>query len=442
MLKESGPIWNDFHGRLKRIPPFQNFGTISAVRNTCVQVRGLAAALGTRVRIHGGSGVIEGEVIHTDLQSIKVMPYENSEGLAPGMRVDVGSDSFHLYPHARWKGRVIDPWGKVLDSNGPLPLGTQPYTMKASPPPAYERDRLGPVLDLGLRSLNTFIPCCQGQRLGIFAGSGVGKSLLISQMARLSACDVVVIGCVGERGREVKDFLHDHLPATQRENSVIVVGTSDQSALVRRQTAYTTLTVAEYFRDQGASVLCILDSVTRFAMAQREIGLSAGEMPTTRGYPPSVLAELSRLLERAGPGKPGQGSITGFFTVLVEGDDMNEPIADAVRSILDGHIVLDRRIAERARFPAIDVLRSLSRTATQCQTPDQRQDISAARGWLSLYQDMEDLIRMGAYRPGQSADVDQSIAYFEKLEKFLAQDLGERASLAESFAQLHRILHP
>jgi flagellum-specific ATP synthase len=275
--------------------------------------------------------------------------------------------------------------------------------------------------------------------MGIFSASGVGKSVLLSMIARATAADATVIGLVGERGREVQEFLADDLGPEGLARSIVVVATSDEPPLMRRQAAYLTLALAEYLRDRGRDVLCLIDSITRFAMAQREIGLSAGEPPTTKGYTPTVFSELPKLLERAGPGI-GQGSITGLFTVLVEGDDHNEPIADAVRSILDGHIVLDRAIAERGRYPAINVLRSISRTMPDCNTPAENAVIAAARAHLATYEDMAELIRLGAYKRGSDAKVDEEINRYQLIEAFLAQGKAERADLASGYAQLTALL--
>ncbi|MEX0753076.1 MAG: FliI/YscN family ATPase, partial [Xanthobacteraceae bacterium] len=282
--------------------------------------------------------------------------------------------------------------------------------------------------------------CCRGQRMGIFSGSGVGKSVLLSMLARNVTADVSVIGLVGERGREVQEFLQDDLGATGLARSVVVVSTSDEPALMRRQAAYLTLAIAEYFRDEGKDVLVLMDSVTRFAMAQREIGLSAGEPPTAKGYTPTVFTELPRLLERAGPGTAGMGTITGLFSVLVDGDDLNEPIADAVRGILDGHIVMERAIAERGRYPAINVLKSVSRTMPRAADPAYLPTINRARQIMATYADMEELIRLGAYRPGSSAEVDQAIGLHRPLEAFLAQNKEESTGLAEGYERLEQIM--
>ena len=294
-------------------------------------------------------------------------------------------------------------------------------------------------VDLGVRAINTFLTCCRGQRLGIFSGSGVGKSVLLGMIARYTAADVNVIGLVGERGREVQEFIADNLGEDGLARTVVVAATSDEPPLMRRQAAYMTMALAEYFRDEGMDVLCTIDSVTRFAQAQREIGLSVGEPPTSKGYTPTVFAELPKLMERAGPGS-GKGTITGLFSVLVEGDDHNEPIADALRGILDGHIVLDRAIAERGRYPAINILRSLSRSMPDCNAPRENALVSEARAIISTYEDMAEMIRLGAYRPGSNEAVDSARHFYPAIEQFLAQDRAERSDLASGYAELARIL--
>jgi len=276
--------------------------------------------------------------------------------------------------------------------------------------------------------------------MGIFAGTGVGKSVLLSMLARNTAADISIIGLIGERGREVQEFIEDDLGEDGIKRSIVVVATSDESALMRRQAAYLTLTLSEYFRDMGRNVLCLMDSVTRFAQAQREIGLAAGEPPTSKGYTPTVFSELPRLLERAGPGRRGSGAVTGLFTVLVEGDNHNEPIADAVRGILDGHIVMERSIAERGRYPAINVLKSVSRTLPAATPEAWRPAIREAKRLMSIYADMEELIRLGAYRTGSDASVDEAIALNEPLEAFLTQGKFEKSTLPDGFSELDHLL--
>ena len=345
-----------------------------------------------------------------------------------------------------WLGRVLDPLGRPLDGKGELGAGPRSMRVRAAPPEATARARLGERLDVGVRALNCFATCRRGQRLGLFAGSGIGKSTLLAMLARHTACDAVVLALVGERGREVREFLEDDLTAAGLAKSVVVVATSDTPPLMRREAAYAAMTVAEYFRDQGRSVLLLMDSITRFCLALREIGLSAGEPPATRGYPPSVFAELPRLLERAGPGieRPGQaaGDITALFNVLVEGDDHNEPVADAVRGILDGHIVLDRRIAEGGRYPPIDVLRSLSRAVPGCNAPDENALTRRARKLLATYADMADMVRLGAYRNGSDPVVDEAVALAPRIEAMLNQPRDESDSIAASFLALRAALEP
>jgi flagellum-specific ATP synthase len=318
--------------------------------------------------------------------------------------------------------------------------------VRAAPPAATRRARLGPRIELGVRALDLFVTCRQGQRLGLFAGSGIGKSTLLGMLARRAACDVAVLALVGERGREVREFLEDDLGPEGLARSVVVIATSDASPLMRRQAAYAATTVAEHFRDQGKSVLLMMDSVTRFCLALREIGLAAGEPPATRGYPPSVFAELPRLLERAGPGPERAdgtaGQITAMFTVLVEGDDHNEPVADAVRGTLDGHLVLDRRIAESGRYPAVDVLRSLSRSVPGCNNAEENALTRRARAILATWADMADLVRLGAYRAGSDPVVDEAVKLAPRIEALLRQEKQDHSLLEASFAGLRAAIAP
>lgn len=318
--------------------------------------------------------------------------------------------------------------------------GAQAYDLRAKPPAAHTRQRVGAPIDLGVRALNTFTTCCQGQRMGIFAGSGVGKSVLFSMIARNTDADVAVIGLIGERGREVQEFLQDDLGEEGLKRACVVVATSDEPALMRRQAALMAMAVAEYFRDEGNNVLLMMDSLTRFAMAQREIGLASGEPPTAKGYTPTVFTELPRLLERAGPGPAGSGMITGLFTVLVDGDDHNEPVSDAVRSIVDGHVVMERSIAERGRYPAVNVLKSVSRTMPESSAAEYRPVIKRARNLLATFADMEELIRLGAYRKGSDPLVDEAIALNGALEEFLSQAKDEATTIDEGYRRLAAIV--
>jgi flagellum-specific ATP synthase len=386
-------------------------------------------------------GAMPGEVVALDADGAMVLAYEELQGVRLGSRVMLDADLGLVWPNRTWLGRVVDALGRPIDGGGPIRPGSQPYPLQARAVPAHERGPIGPRLELGVRALDLFTPCCDGQRLGIFAGSGVGKSSLISMVAARSRVDALVIGLIGERGRELHDFLHGTLGEAGRRRSIVVVATSDMPAMMRRRAAYLTLATAEALRDQGLRVLCLVDSVTRFAMALREIYLAAGEPPTTKGYPPGVFAELPRLLERAGPGQLDHpGSITGLFTVLVEGDDTNEPITDTVRGILDGHVILDRRIAERGRYPAVDVLRSLSRTAPGCYTPEQRALVQRARRLMAAHAEMAELIQLGAYRHGSDPRIDEAIRRMPAIEGLLTQLLEEDGPEIDPFARLAQAL--
>src|ERR1700748_177210 len=417
------------------------YGRVGGVRGLMVEVAGPmhAMSVGARVIIETPGKTIPSEVIGFSGPYALLMPFAPLEGVRRGCRALVTSVAGAVRPSAGWLGRVVNALGDPIDGKGPLLYGPSPYAFRNAPPLAHARRRVGAPLDLGVRALNTFITCCRGQRMGIFSGSGVGQSVLLSLLARNVKADVSVIGLVGERGREVQEFLQDDLGEEGLARSVVVVATSDEPALMRRQAAYLTLAIAEYFRDEGKDVLVLMDSVTRFAMAQREIGLSAGEPPTSKCYTPTVFTALPKLLERAGPGT-GQGTITGLFTVLVDGDDHNEPIADAVRGILDGHVVMERAIAERGRYPAINVLKSVSRTMPKSADPAYLPVITEAKRVMATYADMEELIRLGAYRPGSSEEVDAAIKLHEPLEAFLGQAKDEVTYLGEGYERLARIL--
>lgn len=437
-----GGVLQTLIDEIARVRTARVYGRVAAVLGLLVEIDGIHSYLpvGGRCEILGrNGGRVRCEVVGFRNGCALAMPFASLDGVGLGSRVEIDASPPEVYPHEAWLGRVVDAFAEPLDGKPPLRRGPQAYGIRNVPPPASMRNRVGRKLDVGVRSINAFLTCCQGQRLGIFSGSGVGKSILLSMLARYCAADVVVMGLIGERGREVKEFIEAHLGAEGLSRAVLVVATSDESALMRRQAAHLTLTVAEYFRDRGKKVLCLLDSVTRFAMAQREIGLSAGEPPASKGYTPTVFAELPKLLERAGPGT-GEGSITGIFTVLVEGDDHNEPISDAVRGILDGHVVLDRAIAQRNRFPAINVLRSISRTMPACNTPAENALVDKARQVMAVYDDMAELIRLGAYRAGSDPAVDEAIALHEALEGFQRQTLDDRTTLEDGYRMLAQIL--
>jgi flagellum-specific ATP synthase len=434
---------------VERIDPLVVSGRVAAVNGLLIEARGGLSrlAIGARVEITRLRDVpLAAEVVGFRESRALLMPFGPVEGIAPGAEIRIMPEGASVRPTLAWRGRIIDAFGEPIDGKGPLPQGPAAYPLRAPPPPAHARGRVGERLDLGVRSMNVFTTCCRGQRLGVFAGSGVGKSVLLSMLAREATCDVVVVGLIGERGREVREFIEETLGEDGLSRAVVVVATSDEPALKRRQAAYLTMAVAEFFRDQDQEVLCLMDSVTRFAMAQREIGLAAGEPPTTKGYTPTVFTELPKLLERAGPGpvRPDgaeAGPITGLFTVLVDGDDHNEPIADAVRGILDGHIVMERAIAERGRFPAINVLKSISRTMPGCQRPYEREIVSNARQTMAAYSNMEELIRIGAYRMGADPQVDRAIRLNPALEEFLRQDKDEATNIDDCFSALADILN-
>lgn len=435
-------------------------GQVVSAAGLALDIAGLAGhvSVGDRVMIASREGPgVAAEIIGFRAGMAQAMPFGVLDGVGPGSKVhittaltipgrtkSVRGQRGALSVGSGWLGRTIDPLGHPLDGKGRLSDGEIFRSPRAPAPEATLRARLGPRLNLGVRALNCFVTCRQGQRLGLFAGSGIGKSTLLAMMARQSSAEIIVFALVGERGREVREFLEDELGPDGLERAVVVVATSDAPPLMRRQAAYTAMTVAEYFRDEGRSVLLMMDSVTRFCLALREIGLSIGEPPATRGYPPSVFAELPRLLERAGPGYANlegrSGFITALFTVLVEGDDHNEPVADTIRGILDGHVILDRRIAEAGRYPAIDVLRSLSRSMPGCNLPAETALVRRARMILALHNDMADMIRLGAYRQGTDPAVDEAVTLAPQIEAFLRQGREEISGIEDSFAGLERAL--
>lgn len=435
-------LFENILSEVDKLEPAAWYGKVTGVQGLFIEVSGIAAKLsiGDRCTIlNNMNRRIPCELVSFKEDKLLLMPYASIEGVGLGCKVEVENAAPVIYPHPSWLGRIINAFGEAIDGKGPLIKGDKPYHIKSSPPPAQFRDRVKGKVDLGVKAVNTFLTICKGQRMGIFAGSGVGKSTLMSMMARHTSSDVSVIGLIGERGREAKEFVEDVLGTDGLAKSVLVLATSDESPLMRRQAAYTSMAVAEFFRDLNKDVLCMMDSITRFAMAQREISLSIGEPPASKGYTPSVFAELPRLLERAGPGS-GNGTITGLFTVLVDGDDHNEPVADAVRSILDGHIVLDRAIAERNRYPAINILRSISRTMPDCDTKEEYALVAKARKYISSYEDMAELIRLGAYKKGSNREVDEAIFYYPKIEEFLSQGKQEKFTLPECYQQLSEIL--
>ena len=398
--------------------------------------------LNDRVEVETDVGALLGEVGRLHGAVADILPFANPKGVRRGGKVRFLSSGHGMRPSSAWRGRVIDGLARPIDGKGPLSMGECAVDLRQAPPAAPLRARLGAPIDFGVKALNAFTPALQGQRLGVFSGAGVGKSALLGEIARHAECDCAVIALIGERGREVREFIEDQLGEEGLERAVVIVATSDQSALMRREAAHLALAVSEYFRDRGEHVLCLMDSLTRVAMAQREIGLAAGEPPATRGYPPSVFSGLPALVERAGPGADidRAGFITGVFSIFVEGDDHDEPIADAARAILDGHIVLDRAIAARGRFPAINVSRSLSRGASKIYAPDEAAMVSSIRTLLAAYEESRELIRIGAYQQGTNQEADRAIALYPALEEFLAQEGSRRVSREETMAALRALV--
>jgi len=418
----------------------ERLGKVTQVTGLVIESEGPDVSLGMICEIRSMQDSLLGmaEVVGFRENRILLMPLEEIKGLQPGCQVaDAGLFS-HVPVGNGLLGRVIDGLGRPIDQKGPLKAH---YTtqLNAQAPNPMARKRISDVLATRIRAIDTFTPLGVGQRMGIFAGSGVGKSTLLGMMARYADCDVNVIALVGERGRELKEFIESDLGEDGLRQTIVVVSTSDQPAPLRLRAALMATTIAEYFREQGANVLFLMDSLTRLAMAQREIGLAIGEPPTSRGYTPSVFSLLPRLLERTGMGE--KGSITALYTILVEGDDFNEPIADTVRGILDGHIFLSRHLGMMNHYPAIDVLESLSRLEKVLLNSEQAQAVSTARDLLATYRKNEDLIQVGAYVPKTNPKVDLAISKYEPLMNFLKQTRHEATSVEESFEQLRQILN-
>jgi flagellum-specific ATP synthase len=413
-------------------------GRVTNLIGLVIEATGLRAEVGELVIIAGGrnSPPVPGEVVGFRDGRALLMPLGDMHGIAPGTMVEPTGGPFRVAVGDALLGRVLDGLGRPIDG-GPAVDGGFMRAVAGSPPSPMDRPRISERLELGVRALDALVPCGRGQRLGIFAGSGVGKSTLLGSIARATTASVNVICLVGERGRELLEFIERDL-GDALARSVVVVSTSDQPALVRIKAALVATTIAEHFRDAGADVLLMMDSVTRLAIAQREVGLAIGEPPATRGYTPSVFAMLPQLLERAGTAR--DGSITGLYTVLVEGDDMNEPIADAVRSILDGHCVLSRALAHRSHYPAIDILQSVSRLATEVTGPAVQAAAGALRETLAAYRAKEDLITIGAYTAGADAGVDYAIAKVPEIDAFLRQPADEAAAADDTDRRLIELM--
>ncbi|MCV6597541.1 MAG: FliI/YscN family ATPase [Mangrovicoccus sp.] len=424
---------------LQSISPMRPIGRIERIRDDRVELSGLTgfAALGDQVTLKGQEGrKLRGEIMRIDPDVVHVIPEGDLDGFtaqAPALL----DGPFRITPSEDWIGRILDSAGRPLDGR-PMPRGTLSHPIHTLPPPAAERRSLGPRLEAGVAVYNTLLPLVRGQRIGLFAGSGVGKTTLLGNFARHVDADLVVLALVGERGRELRDFAEDVLGADGLARSVIITETSDKSPLERARAALSAMTVAEFFRDQGKHVLLLIDSVSRHAEAYQELRLSLGEPASFRGYPPSLAHRLMALAERAGPGHGSAGDITAVFSVLVQGDDMQEPVADLLRGVLDGHTVLDRKIAERGRFPAVDLLRSVSRSLPRAATQEENSLIQEARALLGSYDRAELMIQSGLYSKGTDPQIDRAIACWPALDAFLAQT--EPETIAESFDRLRGIL--
>jgi len=425
---------NKYKEAVEQLNPMKIIGKVTQVIGLTVEVRGMNTFIGEicKVYLPGKKSYVSSEVVGFKNDTALLMPLGELKGIGPGCRVVPTGESLTVSVGTCLLGKILDGLGYSL--NGKIPSGGEEYSVDNQPPNPLSRKRINEILETGVRGIDGLLTCGQGQRLGIFSGSGVGKSTLLGMMARNSNADVNVIALIGERGREVCDFLEKDLGEEGLKRSVVVVATSDNPALIRVKGAMVAITIAEYFRDRGKNVLFMMDSATRFAMAQREIGLAIGEPPTTKGYTPSVFAMLPRLLERSGTSD--KGSITGLYTVLVDGDDLNEPIADALRGILDGHIVLSRKLAAKNHYPSIDVLGSISRLMNDLIEKDQLEASGKLKELLATYQEAEDLISIGAYVKGTNAKIDESIKYLDTINSFLKQDMDDSTSFSDTRKQL------
>ncbi|MCY7836210.1 flagellar protein export ATPase FliI [Bacillus haynesii] len=415
---------------------FKRYGKVKQAVGLMIESKGPECSIGDVCKIYtkgDGPNAIKAEVVGFKDQNILLMPYLEAANIAPGSIVEATGESLRVKVGSGLIGQVVDAFGNPLDGSA-LPKGLAQVSTDQAPPNPMKRPPIREKMAVGVRSIDSLLTVGKGQRVGIFAGSGVGKSTLMGMIARETAADLNVIALVGERGREVREFIEKDLGEEGLKRTIVVVATSDQPALMRLKAAYTATAIAEYFRDKGQNVMFMMDSVTRVAMAQREIGLATGEPPTTKGYTPSVFAILPKLLERTGTTE--NGSITAFYTVLVDGDDMNEPIADTVRGILDGHIVLDRSLANKGQFPAVNILKSISRVMSNIAEKDHIRAANRFREMLSTYQNSEDLINIGAYKKGSSREIDEAIQFHPKLISFLKQEVDEAASLEESISLL------
>lgn len=432
--------WSHYLNIVDKANPIRINGKVTQVIGLVIEGTGPASSIGGMCSIypHKSRESILAEIVGFRDHRVLLMPLGELRGIGPGSTIVKLNEKASIGVGRAMLGRVIDGLGNPIDGKGPI-ITERESPIYATPTSSLRRLRIKQPLDVGVRAINGFLTCGKGQRVAIMAGSGVGKSLLLGMIARNTTADVNVIALIGERGREVREFIENNLGDGGLKKSVLVVATSDQPSLVRMRGAFIATTIAEYFRSLGLQVVFMLDSITRFAMAQREVGLAIGEPPTTKGYTPSVFALLPKLLERIGT-SPEKGSITGFYTVLVEGDDMNEPIADAVRSILDGHIVLSREMAAQNHYPAIDVLRSLSRVMIDVVSREHKETANKLIGLLAVYNEAEDLINIGAYVKGSNPEIDKALNMTPKINQYLRQDLAEQCDLRTSIQRLNDLV--
>ncbi|WP_448977144.1 flagellar protein export ATPase FliI [Mesobacillus sp. LC4] len=419
---------------------FKRYGRVKRVVGLMIESQGPESSIGDVCFIHVGTKKkrrIQAEVVGFKDENVILMPYTSIHDISPGSLVETTMKPLEIKAGPGLIGKVVDSLGVPLDQSS-LPKGLAAVPTEQDPPNPLSRPPISEPIEVGVRMIDSLLTVGSGQRVGIFAGSGVGKSTLLGMIARNTTADLNVIGLIGERGREVREFIERDLGPEGLKRSIVVVATSDQPALMRIKGAYTATAIAEYFRDKGLNVMLMMDSVTRVAMAQREVGLAVGEPPTTKGYTPSVFAILSRLLERTGTNE--FGSITGFYTVLVDGDDMNEPIADTVRGILDGHFVLDRDLANKGQYPAVNVLKSISRIMNNIVSDEHVKAAERLRELLSTYINAEDLINIGAYKKGTSAEIDEAILRYPQIQNFLKQGTNERVSINESVQALLQLV--
>ena len=421
--------------RVGSVPLVRPVGRVAQVVGTVIEARGLRASVGDLCWILGETGrrSVAAEVVGFRDEGLLLMPFDDLHGVAPGQRVTTARDALRVPVGPQLLGRVIDAFGRPVDG-GPRIDGAEHISARPRIPAAMSRQRVARPQQTGVRAIDAFTPCARGQRVGIMAGSGVGKSVLLGMISRHSDADVNVVALIGERGREVREFVEEDLGPEGLKRSVVVVATSDQSPVLRIRAAQTAMGIGEWFRDHDHNVMMVMDSVTRFAMAQREIGLAVGEPPATRGYPPSTFAVLARLLERAGTS--AVNAMTAFFTVLVEGDDLQDPIGDAVRSIVDGHIVLSRDLARRGHYPAIDVMGSVSRLSSVVAEPEQLEHSRRLSHLLKLLEDNQDLVSIGAYAAGSNPDLDRALALRPRIDAFLRQALEDHVPLQTTRQQL------